>query len=458
MVDKESQIELPDGGPLRGGPPPNNKLPRTRGELFPPRRNRTLPDITLSRLHDGSNTSPLVSPSDPGGAGWTKVACGNHSGAALGIDGEVIEWGGRNLDPGFQVPPHPIGNYSFIDAGAENPGGIGAPKLRDNYAVITPQGDIEVWGALKHGQANVPRRELLPPGEEFVEVAVNHSVMVAMSMPQGLLYGWGEETVGGILADLPHTAAPGIRAIRLGTTHGVAINRIDGREITWGDARAMGDRPPPPAGTGSLGQMNKFVQVAAGHLFSIGLREDGTIAQWGDTTAMNRTSDSGSPSLIDPPKGVYAYIAAGPRNAAAITGDGRIVVWGNDERHQITNSPSHLDVPQGFIDIALGTSWACAITTDLRLFSWGTNGARQVSDTPGGYSMGVGGNAQVNSPMAEPQTFHWHGYRRPGSREFEGGRHGHPNFGLPPRPGGIHADPKPVEPYLKEKPYHGKKQ
>ncbi|QMV44918.1 hypothetical protein FPL14_06905 [Cohnella cholangitidis] len=89
-----------------------------------------------------------------------------------------------------------------------------------------------------------------------------------------------------------------------------------------------------------------FVQIAAGDLFSLALKADGTVVAWGGNHQGQSTVPAGLADVVS--------IAAGTEHSLALKADGTVVAWGY-------NGGGRSTVPAGLADvvsIAAGASFA----------------------------------------------------------------------------------------------------
>jgi hypothetical protein len=122
--------------------------------------------------------------------------------------------------------------------------------------------------------------------------------------------------------------------------------RDDGTVACWGDS-SYGK---------SLVPSGRFVDVAAGYHETCAIQIDGTVACWGNDTAS-----------YAPPAGTFKKLAAGLSQMCGIRTDDSISCWGTD----IYTSA----VPAGsFIDVTVGGFEDCAIRSNGNYVCWGSSG------------------------------------------------------------------------------------
>ncbi len=100
-----------------------------------------------------------------------------------------------------------------------------------------------------------------------------------------------------------------------------------------------------------------FVSVTGGASYGLALRENGSLAAWGNDY----------PELMNVPAGNhYKAISAGLIHAVALRKDGSIVAWGN-------NDVGQCDVPEGnnYIAVSAGDMFNLALKADGSILGWG---------------------------------------------------------------------------------------
>ena len=151
------------------------------------------------------------------------------------------------------------------------------------------------------------------------------------------------------------------------------------------------------------------VAIAAGHLHSLALCADGTVAAWGantvgelgDNHGGNYNSQSPVPVGVNTNSGVSALqgktvvaIAAGWSHSLALCADGTVAAWGNNNYGQVgdntkTNrlAPVAVDTSTNsalygktVVAIAAGSFHNLALCSDGSLAAWGYNSSGQLGD------------------------------------------------------------------------------
>lgn len=135
--------------------------------------------------------------------------------------------------------------------------------------------------------------------------------------------------------------------IACGNFHSVAI-RNDGTLACWGDnSKHQLDGIPE----------GKFIHVACGDYHSIAIREDGILVSWGDNSYHQ---------LDNIPEGKFSHVACGLFNSLFIREDGTLLMWDNGNIKD-----EFLIVPQGkFTASARGDFYSIAIRQNGTLIKW----------------------------------------------------------------------------------------
>ena len=198
-----------------------------------------------------------------------------------------------------------------------------------------------------------------------------------------------------LLLALPSYAVAATPGIAAGFFHSLAL-KADGSVWAWGynGSGQLGDgskieRVAPvevlPPGSG-------VIQIAAGKIYSLALKADGSVWAWGnnawgqmgDGTKINRLS----PISVLPPGSNVIKIAAGKDFAFALKKDGSVWGWGTNDSHQLgPDKTDNLGEPEyfirspievmaagsGVIEIAPGNRFALALKRDGSVWAWGNN-------------------------------------------------------------------------------------
>jgi len=346
--------------------------------------------------YSGPDTWFPLTPPEPN-SGYTAVSAGHLHSLALREDGSVESWG-SNLPP----VPEPNSRFTAIAAGAGT-----------NYA-LRPDGSIAVWGSDNHGQHNVPlpnsgfvalsagdyfalalredgsiaawgrdnhgQLTLPTPNEGFSAVAAGSRHALALRN-DGSVEAWGDNAQG--QTDLP-VLNTGFAQIAAGFYHSVGV-RNNGEMVAWGrrDDGACGVYPPnenyvaidndlairpdgslwlylqgyapPDVPAPNIG----FAHVQRRGTWSLALRDDGSIAAWGD----NYSNQLDVPA----PNSGYVSFTSGSLHSVALRNDGSIEAWGDNWNDQC-NIP---DPSAEYIAVTAGSQHSAAVKADGSVSVWG---------------------------------------------------------------------------------------
>jgi len=148
-------------------------------------------------------------------------------------------------------------------------------------------------------------------------------------------------------------------SISAGGTHTCSIKN-DASVACWGDDAA--GRTSPPSGI--------FTQISVGYSHTCGIKKEGSVNCWG-YDLWDRTS---------PPSGIFTQIGAGVNHTCGIKTDGSVACWGYDVNGQA--SP-----PSGtFTQVSAGVSHTCGIKTDGSVACWGYDVYGQASPPSGTFT------------------------------------------------------------------------
>ena len=171
--------------------------------------------------------------------------------------------------------------------------------------------------------------------------------------------------------------------IAAGDSHSCTV-REDRTLACWGDD-SSGQVSGTPEG--------EFLSVSAGGDHSCAIRLDRTLACWGDDSA---GQVSGAPA------GKFRSLSAGGSYSCAIGLYGNLACWGDDSDGQVSGAPDqswwwhhhhrHF-VPPPFLSVSAGRDFACVRYGDGDLACWGDDSSGQVSEAPDGdfQSVSAGG-------------------------------------------------------------------
>jgi Regulator of chromosome condensation (RCC1) repeat len=149
-----------------------------------------------------------------------------------------------------------------------------------------------------------------------------------------------------------------VTAIAAGFRHSLAL-RNDGTVAVWGD-NTFGQLQAPP-------DLSGVAAIAAGAYHSLALKADGSVVAWG----FNNTGQTNVPGGL---RNVVA-VAAGIFHSLALQADGRVIAWGDNTRGQ-TNVPAGLS---NVVAIASGAFHCLALKADGMVTAWGYDNLGQTN-------------------------------------------------------------------------------
>ena len=283
----------------------------------------------LSSPVTASDTVPVYAPSKvvqwgsnsfgqlaglPTTPGFTSVAQGYRSVAALTLDGTIQSWGDLSY---FTVPAPTGSGYLAVVAG------IG------HCAALTNDGHVVVWGLNSVGQLNNP-----PTSAGFIAIASTNTHTIALTN-DGHLVQFG----GHLLSDIP--TGGGFIAIAGGYAHGLALN-YQGVVTQWGSVD-LNQRSGLPPGGG-------YIAIAAPNYNGLSQRQDRTLQEWGST--------SNNPTAGLYSGAVTTFGGGGPfsSGAWAMPSDGSIAIWGDVFGSYQTGKPTAGGYVQGSVSLGLNAA------------------------------------------------------------------------------------------------------
>ena len=204
----------------------------------------------------------------------------------------------------------------------------------------------------------------------------------------------------------------GVTAIAAGSAHSLAL-KSDGTVWAWGsnshgefgnDTTISSSTPVQVKGADGSGYMTGVTAIAAGDVFSLALRSNGTVWAWGhngsgnlgDGTTTNKTSPvqvkgaGGSGYLT----GVTAISTSGGDHSLALKSDGTVWAWGynsngclGDGTTTNRNTPVQVKGADGSGNLTGVTAISAgncslALKSDGTVWAWGYNGAGLVGNGP----------------------------------------------------------------------------
>ncbi|ACV64212.1 Alpha-tubulin suppressor and related RCC1 domain- containing protein-like protein [Desulfofarcimen acetoxidans DSM 771] len=245
-------------------------------------------------------------------ANVTALAAGNAHSLACKADGRVVAWG-DNIKGQCNVPTG-LSEVVAVSAG------------RYFSAALEEDGRVVVWGDNSKGQCTVPSGL-----NNVVDIQCGYEHMLALKA-DGTVVAWGGNNSGQCMvpAGLDHVVA-----VAAGFKSSIAL-RDDGTLVIWG--------------TDSQGNEFKnlnlqFVKaIAVGAYHAAALKWDGSLAVWGNNTGQN--VDLGVPLISD--KRVLAVSGYGNnRHLLTLREDGTVAAWGDLTDLHYGNYNGQCNVPQG---------------------------------------------------------------------------------------------------------------
>jgi alpha-tubulin suppressor-like RCC1 family protein len=167
-----------------------------------------------------------------------------------------------------------------------------------------------------------------------------------------------------------------------------------------------------------------FSSMAGGALFTVAVRPDGSLWQWG--SALNHSTTPYRPQNIG---SGFSAVAAGMSHAIALAADGSVWTWGTSNTDgqlgrtvQATASGNDAGTPvqvmTGVAKVWAGANSGYALKTDGTLWAWGANGYGQLGDgstvsratpaqVPGSFTRVSPGGEHVAALKADGSLWTW---------------------------------------------------
>jgi alpha-tubulin suppressor-like RCC1 family protein len=128
---------------------------------------------------------------------------------------------------------------------------------------------------------------------------------------------------------------------------------VGGRVFKWGGT---------VEGQAALSSWTNMVQVSGNSYWMVGLRDNGSLASFGQKAAVNGTH---------PTNGVYTYVAAGWSHGLAITNGGGLVEWGVPYTTHTIGVDWITPTTGTYTKVAAGDDHSAAIRSDGVVITWG---------------------------------------------------------------------------------------
>lgn len=342
---------------------------------------------------------------------------------AAAAPGDVLTWGDNS---GLQLGNGGVGEYSTSPAVVASLGDVRAVRGGCSHGLALRQdGTVWTWGDNSHGQlgngtaggsAGATPAQVGGLSEvKAIAAGCYHSLALK---EDGTVWAWGENSEGQLgdgtdedrNAPVPVGNLNGVKAIAAGGYHSLAA-KVDGTVWAWGNNTfgQLGDGSNDQSFTPTQVQVRVLLNlkpltnvrsIAAGDVFSMALKEDGTVLSWGenfygqlgDGTNDNRYS---AVSVKTPTGGVLRgvkAIAAGYYHALALKRDGTLRAWGDNADGQLGDGTFHdrkvaVRVRTGsgktfggVRRLAAGGEHSLALMKDATVRAWGYNSYGQLGD------------------------------------------------------------------------------
>ena len=355
---------------------------------------------------------PNPTPTQVGTERYTQVAAGLSHSLALRADGALYAWG-RNLygqlgststsgtNPVTTTPTR-VGTaaYTQVVAGQEYSLGLRA------------DGSLWAWGYNRAGQlgnaTNMGTENANPTPTQvgtalYTKVAAGSSHTLALRA-DGTLWAWGSNNDGRLGNSVPlgnSTATPTQvgteRYVQLaaGDSHSLGL-RADGALYAWGrnDFGQLGSSSPSTYSDGFFTPLytptrvgtERYVQMAAGFNFSLGLRADGTLYAWGYYSNFTASVVNPTPTLTGTALPTRST-ASGFSHSLAVRADGTLWAWGENAYGQLGDgttiwrtAPVQVGTDRNWVMVAAGGNHSLALKADGTVWAWGSNRAGQLGN------------------------------------------------------------------------------
>ena len=191
----------------------------------------------------------------------------------------------------------------------------------------------------------------------------------------GTLWEW--EQMGNLFSrPMPAAFVEGVTALAAGHEYSLAV-RDDGSVWMWGDVAGWGLEPSPDRGLVRVNALEGTTAIAANQwpLFDgqslVAVGRDGGLLYW-------RFQDPAGPLELSLPRPATA-VAMGAFHALALTDDGRVWSWGLNDAGQLgvgdldgRETPTEISGLSGITAIAADLSQSYALDGEGRIWQWGS--------------------------------------------------------------------------------------
>lgn len=373
-----------------------------------------LPWSYHSPIAASAASSPSCTFASPIAIGWANGAATTPSGSIVawgqetyGAVGNGYHWGEHAFQP-LTVPP--LSGITMLSSG------------QSHFATLKSDGTVWTWGDNSGGDLGLGIQTLPGPGAQQVPALSNvvgvsaggsHTLAVKAD---GTVWAWGTDYFGELGNGLEDSGdmvlsfdAPqqvsGINnavTVAAGYWHSLVLAN-DGTVWAFGgdpygqlgngtDSGGVGtfqhtlDFPSPVKVSGLTG----VTGIAAGIGFSLALKSDGTVWQWGSLTTNGTINNT--PVQV-PGLSNIVKVAGGQYHGLALRSDGTLFAWGGavgglGTGFDFNSTPAQVLAPagsqnvylSGVTDITANLYDSMALTSDGHLYGWGSNGEGQLGD------------------------------------------------------------------------------
>jgi RHS repeat-associated protein len=386
-----SWYDDPAGNPIRAGAAgsqtfdPANQLTSSQNSTGPTLAAGGYHTVTIRQdgtvWAAGVNNDGQIGPNSPSGSvsdyatepvevtglpsnGAEAVTAGNAFSAALMQNGQVWAWGDNSVDElgdgaagGTSPTPKQVetssGPLTGITAISAAPGG-------SDTLAVTSTGGVEAWGyngddQLGDNSTTNSDTAVVPTGitEPIVAVSAGayHSLALAAD---GTIWAWGYNGSGQL-----------------------------------GDGTTTTRTVPEHLSSTSI---SGVVAIAAGSLFSLALKADGTVWAWGDNSVGEQGNGTTSTTPITTPTKIASLagvtaISAGALQGLAIESGGTLWSWGGNADGQVGGTAATVDTPTeqstgsaSVLAVSAGFLHSTAVLSNADVDSWGYNAYGQLAN------------------------------------------------------------------------------
>lgn len=269
----------------------------------------------------------------------TKIAAGQNNSIALKSDGTILAWG-KNIDT-WARPPE--GLAGVVDIYAKD----------TTFLALKSNGTVVAWGNNEVGEATIPAGL-----SKVISVASAGKHTLAVTEAGSTTPGTGEVIAWGLngngQAVVPSDAKSAVTKVATGSYYSLAL-KFNGTLVDWGSNGA--GATSMPAG------LSNVKDIDAGYLYALAVKSDDTVVAWGnDYNGNNIRSQLSSLTNVK-------TVSANGTYALALKNDGTLVAVGASQKGATS-------VPVGLanvVAIAAGVDHALALKSDGTVVGWGSD-------------------------------------------------------------------------------------